>query len=80
MPLSASFLWRARSLPTGALCPAILHRFCLDAWIWLKDVNNLFLDLTIQQALHDFVLAQGLLPPDILKAAVMQEFVPGQRR
>jgi len=56
-----------------------LHRFCLDAWVWLKAVNNLFLDLTIQQALHDFVLAQGLLPPDIPKA-VMREFDPGQRR
>ena len=33
-----------------------------------------------QQAFHDFVLAQGLLPPDILKAAVMEEFVPAQRR
>ncbi len=33
-----------------------------------------------QQAFHDFVLAQGLLPPDILKAAVMEEFVPSQRR
>ena len=33
-----------------------------------------------QQAFHDFVLAQGLLPPDILKAAVMEDFVPNQRR
>ncbi len=33
-----------------------------------------------QQAFHDFVLAQGLLPPDILKAAVMEEFVPSQRQ
>lgn len=33
-----------------------------------------------QQAFHDFVLAQGLLPPQILKAAVMEEFVPSQRR
>jgi uncharacterized protein (DUF885 family) len=32
-----------------------------------------------QQAFHDFVLAQGLLPPDILKNAVMNEFVPSQR-
>lgn len=32
-----------------------------------------------QQAFHDFVLAQGLLPPDILKTAVMEEFVPKQR-
>jgi hypothetical protein len=32
-----------------------------------------------QQAFHDFVLAQGLLPPDILKAAIMEEFIPSQR-
>jgi uncharacterized protein (DUF885 family) len=32
-----------------------------------------------QQAFHDFVLDQGLLPPDILREAVMQEFVPSQR-
>jgi hypothetical protein len=31
-----------------------------------------------QQAFHDFVLAQGLLPPDILKDAVMHDFVPSQ--
>ena len=31
-----------------------------------------------QQAFHDFILAQGLLPPDILKDAVMNEFVPSQ--
>jgi len=31
-----------------------------------------------QQAFHDFVLAQGMLPPDILKDAVMNEFVPSQ--
>ncbi len=29
-----------------------------------------------QRAFHDFVLAQGILPPDILKDAVMSEFVP----
>jgi len=31
-----------------------------------------------QQAFHDFLLAQGILPPDILKDAVMSEFVPSQ--
>jgi hypothetical protein len=31
-----------------------------------------------QLAFHDFVLAQGLLPPDILKDAVMNDFVPSQ--
>jgi uncharacterized protein (DUF885 family) len=32
-----------------------------------------------QKAFHDFVLAQGLLPPEILKQAVLEEFVPSQR-
>ena len=32
-----------------------------------------------QRAFHDFILAQGMLPPDILKDAVMNEFVPSQR-
>jgi len=32
-----------------------------------------------QQAFHDFVLAQGMLPPDLLKETVMQEFVPSMR-
>jgi hypothetical protein len=31
-----------------------------------------------QQAFHDYVLTQGLLPPAILKDAVMNEFVPSQ--
>jgi hypothetical protein len=28
---------------------------------------------------HDFILAQGLLPPDLMRAAVREEFVPSQR-
>ncbi len=28
---------------------------------------------------HDFVLAQGLLPPDLMRKAVMEDFVPAQR-
>jgi hypothetical protein len=32
-----------------------------------------------QKKFHDFVLAQGLLPPDLLRKAVMEEFVPGQK-
>ncbi len=31
-----------------------------------------------QQAFHDFVLVQGLLPPEVLKDAVMTRFVPSQ--
>ena len=30
------------------------------------------------RAFHDFVLAQGLLPPEILREAVLEEFVPGR--
>ena len=31
-----------------------------------------------QKAFHDFVLAQGLLPPELLAKAVREEFVPSQ--
>jgi uncharacterized protein (DUF885 family) len=33
-----------------------------------------------QHRFHDFVLAQGLLPPDLLRAAVLAEFVPSRPR
>jgi hypothetical protein len=32
-----------------------------------------------QKKFHDFILAQGLLPPDLMRKAVMEEFVPSQR-
>lgn len=32
-----------------------------------------------QKKFHDFILAQGLLPPDLLREAVMQGFAPEQR-
>jgi uncharacterized protein (DUF885 family) len=32
-----------------------------------------------QQSFHDFILAQGMLPPDLMKKAVMEDFVPSQR-
>ena len=32
-----------------------------------------------RQRFHDFVLAQGMLPPALLRKAVMEEFVPEQR-
>ena len=31
-----------------------------------------------QKAFHDFILAQGLLPPELMREAVMEEFVPRQ--
>ena len=33
-----------------------------------------------QKKYHDFLLAQGLLPPDLLRKAVMEQFVPSQKR
>jgi uncharacterized protein (DUF885 family) len=33
-----------------------------------------------QKKYHDFLLAQGLLPPDLMRKAVMEEFVPAQKR
>ena len=29
---------------------------------------------------HDFLLAQGLLPPDLMRKAVMEDFVPSQKK
>jgi uncharacterized protein (DUF885 family) len=31
------------------------------------------------QSFHDFILRQGLLPPDLMRKAVFEEFVPSQR-
>lgn len=31
-----------------------------------------------RQKYHDFILAQGLLPPALLRKAVLEEFVPSQ--
>jgi hypothetical protein len=32
-----------------------------------------------QKKFHDFILAQGLLPPDLMRRAVLQDFVPTQK-
>jgi hypothetical protein len=32
-----------------------------------------------QKSFHDFILSQGLLPPDLLRKSVLEEFVPAQR-
>jgi uncharacterized protein (DUF885 family) len=33
-----------------------------------------------QKKFHDFILAQGLLPPDLMRKTVMDEFVPTQQK
>jgi uncharacterized protein (DUF885 family) len=32
-----------------------------------------------QKKFHDFILAQGLLPPDLMRQAVMEDFVPSSK-
>jgi hypothetical protein len=31
------------------------------------------------QAYHDFIIHQGLLPPELLEKAVTEEFIPAQK-
>jgi uncharacterized protein (DUF885 family) len=33
-----------------------------------------------QKKFHDFILAQGLLPPDLMRKAVIEDFVPAQKQ
>jgi Bacterial protein of unknown function (DUF885) len=33
-----------------------------------------------QKQFHDFILAQGLLPPDLMRKATMEEFIPARRQ
>ena len=48
---------------------AKLQQLRAETMLALRDKFDL-------QAFHDFILAQGLLPPDILHKAVMEKFVP----
>jgi Bacterial protein of unknown function (DUF885) len=32
-----------------------------------------------QKTFHDFILGQGLLPPDLMRKAVLEDFIPAQR-
>jgi uncharacterized protein (DUF885 family) len=32
-----------------------------------------------QEKFHDFILAQGLLPPDLMRRAVTEDFLPAQK-
>ena len=42
-----------------------------DTELALRDKFN-------QMAFHDFILAQGILPPELLARAVKEEFIPSQ--
>ncbi len=43
------------------------------------DVERVLADRFDKAAFHDFVLSQGLLPPSLLRKAVMEEFVAGRK-
>jgi uncharacterized protein (DUF885 family) len=43
-----------------------------------KDVEAKLGPKFNQKKFHDFILAQGLLPPDLMRKAVMEDFVPKQ--
>src|SRR5580698_3633645 len=43
-----------------------------------KDTEAAMGGKFIQKKFHDFILAQGLLPPDLMRKAVMEDFVPAQ--
>jgi uncharacterized protein (DUF885 family) len=43
-----------------------------------KDVEAAMGAKFEQKKFHDFILAQGLLPPDLMRKAVMEGFVKGQ--
>ena len=43
-----------------------------------KDVESQMGAKFDQKKFHDFILAQGLLPPDLLRKAVMRDYVGGQ--
>ena len=43
-----------------------------------KDVEAAMGPKFNQKKFHDFILAQGLLPPDLMRKAVMEDFVPAQ--
>ena len=44
-----------------------------------KDVEGALGSKFNQKKYHDFILAQGLLPPDLLRKAVMEDFVGGEK-
>ena len=44
-----------------------------------QDVEKTLGSKFQQKPFHDFLLSQGLLPPDLMRQAVMEEFVPSQK-
>jgi len=50
-------------------------------WMQMKAETEMALGSKFdRQRYHDFILAQGLLPPDVVSRAVREEFVPAEKR
>jgi hypothetical protein len=45
-----------------------------------KETENALGKKFDQKKFHDFILAQGLLPPDLMRTAVLEDFIPVQRQ
>lgn len=43
-----------------------------------KETENALGNKFDQKKFHDFILSQGLLPPDLMRAAVLEDFIPAQ--
>lgn len=58
--------------------PSYFHGYM--RWLELRSRVEMALGAKFdRQRFHDFVLAQGLLPPDLMMKVVMEEFVPAER-
>jgi uncharacterized protein (DUF885 family) len=44
-----------------------------------KETEALLAAKFNQKRFHDFILAQGLLPPDLMREAVIKKFIPAER-
>jgi uncharacterized protein (DUF885 family) len=44
-----------------------------------KDTEKALGSKFNQQRFHDFILSQGILPPSLIREAVMRDFIPGQK-
>jgi hypothetical protein len=48
--------------------------------LWLRQEVEAALGTEFQpRKFHDFILSQGLLPPELMRQAVLEEFVPSQK-
>ena len=74
----ACLVWQLRGI--GWKCSHGSHK---GGGIWHSGIVGCEVEMLLgerfnQRAYHDFILAQGLLPPEVLREAVLEEFVAAQ--